>query len=427
MIEFALLVIGSMVVNALSQNARTTRHAWRQAAEALGLTGPGEGLGVQLLIAGTLNGHGVNVSTFARAGNDQQRGTRFRITFGSRLPVDVRLSRESGLSGFGRLVGIEDTSVGDAAFDRAVLVTGKARTADIRRWLTPGRRLRVQRFVQGRHDARIEPTGLAWTISGTTTDPKRLVAEVRYGLDLADALLGEVAEQPLDRAAERLAHGDAGGAFTALHGDDARATFDALLMEGQVLHAAGRYEDAAAAFHRAERAARHLGKAERAEARDWAKAAAAARHGTIAQGTAGRGETPGVPEPAGPDLATLCRELFGGPDGHAVDVGERFEAAYRGQAVRWTGTLLSVEEAALDFVFGDRPLARAVFHAHSGDGSAMAFDAVRAVVRLPAGSASGLKGRIGKRLGFAGRLVACDTFARNLYVDDASLSKSLTA
>lgn len=346
MIEIAIVLVGSLVYGALQQQARARLEAWRRAATKLGLDAyVTRGALGQPSLRGTRAGHRVNVKL--DGGGKRPMSTRFEIAFRDRLPFQATFGSENALTSLGRAVGIEDVRVGDADFDRAVLVVDQGGADALPDWLTDDRRRRILRFVRTRGGAKIEPAGLSWELPGSLAETGRLVDEVNMGIELAEALMGGARPAPPAREPEAASAPDA----------------------------------------------------------------APAERG---------GERPAPAQP-GLDVDAVRRDLFDPADGEAAEAGARFEERYRGRSVAWSGTLLGVEEAALDAVFGDRPLARAVVLVFGPRDDERALDAVRAVVRLPAGSAVRLAGRVGGLVGFTGRLVAVDAFARNLYVDEGAV------
>ena len=112
----------------------------------------------------------------------------------------------------------------------------------------------------------------------------------------------------------------------------------------------------------------------------------------------------------------MIADLFGSNRlGH--DVETRFDEVYRGQRVRWSGTVERVRPYRGDRDFGAAPGTKVtVLVGHLGDGR-LVTSRVEAVVQLPADVAL----ERGAEIEFAGTLLRVDRFMRNLYVADAQL------
>ena len=120
------------------------------------------------------------------------------------------------------------------------------------------------------------------------------------------------------------------------------------------------------------------------------------------------------------DLATICEDLFG-PESRSFDGARIFEEKYAGRPVHWSGTLQRVDSFYRDMVFGDGPGARANLLVYEVQQGPYGGREVQAVVRLPEGADDPLRSRRGERIAFAGVLVRCDSFMRNLFVDSGRL------
>jgi hypothetical protein len=122
-------------------------------------------------------------------------------------------------------------------------------------------------------------------------------------------------------------------------------------------------------------------------------------------------------------LTAVCERLYGSIEAtlRAPDV---FDAEYEGQLVDWEGVLRRLVDSAYDFAFGIGHHGRAVFDIRDAESSLLGGGALRAVVQLPPEVVASLRGRIGERLRFEGRLVGLDVFGRKIYIADGRVPEA---
>ncbi len=94
----------------------------------------------------------------------------------------------------------------------------------------------------------------------------------------------------------------------------------------------------------------------------------------------------------------------------------------KGKAVSWTGTLKSSNEYGVDFDFGGGEGTKAVFEVCEIEGAFSMKTKVKAVLQLPKGAGSELKGRNGQTVSFSGKLLKFESFAKEIYLTGGSLS-----
>ena len=247
----ALIFVGAFGLIALiAAWSKKVRQAWEQAAERLGLRYERGSLFKSGSLRGQVDGFSVVVDTFTRgSGQHSSTYTRYRVRYPS-LELGLELSRQGALSGVAKFFGAQDIDVGQASFDRNVTVKGR-RPAEVRDFLTPERRVRVQRALSADSSCKIDDTQIQCVRSGTESQTERIVSTVRKLTRLAHALARNEAsslEQTLAAQSEgqlelalQLAQTDSRASGEA-PGD---ADLDLRVVEGELLYTAGRYEDAA--------------------------------------------------------------------------------------------------------------------------------------------------------------------------------------
>lgn len=428
----ALLIFGGivLVIWLVTSHQKKVDAAWNKAAELLGMQYQPGGVFGKRSISGWMAGHRVAVDTYTKSsGKSSNTYTRYRVHYPEPLGLGLQLKKEGFLSSMAKLFGSQDIEVGDPQFDDEVLVKG----TDPRRvveFLTHSRRMRILRLLNSLDGCEIGDASISYSRSGTETDPERMQRHVRRMISVA-ARLSDRAEESssLDRAIEAKRAGELGQALEHVRrGSAAEAAPDAdsSMVEGEILYTGGRYDEAAQVFEQARQES-----PEDDELEAWAehsrKRAATAEPPPVESpvplppaepATAGSPvETTAPPSPDGPSAQQVCEQLFD-PKVLSLDASKLFEERYLNRRVRWTGTLRQARDYAFDIVFGDEPGTKLVVDVHEVQGGAFGRT-VQALVRLPREALQAMQDRIGQPIAFEGRLISCDAFMRNLYVDQA--------
>lgn len=394
-----VVVMAALVIHAVNASKRQVNEAWRAAALTLRLPYQDPALGAPRRMEGALPTGHVVVETFTPSGGKSSTtSTRYRARYPQPLGLGLRLTRESFISGVGKLVGIGDIEVGDTAFDSQVLVKGN----DPRRvveFLTPARRSRILRALHAFPGVVIGDAEIVWESVGLHADSSRIVATTRQLSELAQFLGSKGA--PAGSAPPRAAAASGAAAVPSASAAAARPP-------------------------RARREVRRL-RAERTSVsgagslvRAAAPAATPEPQRPQAPPTGGSRAPPAFAAPALSDASSVCEDLFR-PERTGLEVEKAFEERYAGARIRWKGLLETVDPYSYDFVFGNVAGTKAVFRIHQVPSGPYGTEPVRATVQLPAGSTEALRKRVGSTLGFEGRLAKVDSFLRNLYVADGQV------
>ena len=171
---FLVAVIAGIAGIVIAQaNMKKTGIAWSRVAKALSLTFTPGGFMQRPRLTGSLHGCGITVETFSRrSGKHSRTYTRFIVTYPKGLGLGLQLTQEGFFSGISKLFGAQDIEVGDASFDKAVVVKGrKGRHRDIVAFLTPARRLRIHRLLMSFPGSRVTDSSIAWEHRGWNIQP----------------------------------------------------------------------------------------------------------------------------------------------------------------------------------------------------------------------------------------------------------------
>jgi hypothetical protein len=127
LLPFAIVagIVGIVLGVAVSAHGRTIaarNAAWAEAAEVLGVSARPASFTKRHRLEGMIDGFRLSVEQLH---DDDSVITVFRLDFHG-AGIEYRLRPESGLSRFGRRLGLGDPEVGDAAFDEAVRIKAPA-------------------------------------------------------------------------------------------------------------------------------------------------------------------------------------------------------------------------------------------------------------------------------------------------------------
>lgn len=90
-------------------------------------------------MSGRYKGYTVEVYTFTKgSGKNSSTWTRFHVNFRKSLGLGLQLKRQGFFSGIAKVFGAQDIEIGDAGFDKAIVVKG-ARPERVREFMTQAR------------------------------------------------------------------------------------------------------------------------------------------------------------------------------------------------------------------------------------------------------------------------------------------------
>jgi hypothetical protein len=172
----ALVGFGVLVTTINRTSTRRHQERWQLAADFLDLEL--ERIGSELFrVHGELDGFPVEIDVYfvkTRRGHD--RYTRYRV-FYENLGLGLRLRRQKGWTkAIASLTGA-DLDVGDAEFDRAVLVRGDDDA--VRSFLTPTRRVAFLFLLQDYPDVVAEDDVVRWMVKGVKEDGQAVAGHLQ--------------------------------------------------------------------------------------------------------------------------------------------------------------------------------------------------------------------------------------------------------
>ena len=402
---FPIAAIMGIVIALLASRYKQANAAWAAAARRLGLvlkpSGGFGGLTGRLSMSGTTSGYAVTIDT--HSSNDNQH-TRFRVRIPP-LGLGLRVSRQTALSSLAGFFGSQDIEVGEAVFDKAVVVKGNY-TPRVQAFLTPARRVAITELILAYPQAKVTDEFISYSKKGLVTDPDQLVSILERLLSVAEQLSSPGVT--LNRVTDRRLEGDPGEALEDLKSSvrrrDPWEEFALKTQEAELSYVNGDLERAAQAF---EDLARQVPADP--EVRSW-------KEKTRRQ--LKEPDRPKLEGDAGPAQEVADR-LFHS-DLFSFETVDLFEGEYQGKSVRWSGQLQRLRHFDHDRDFGDGPGVKAVFRIATVENDLFAGREVDAVVRLPAGARDQVE--VGETYDFSGTLSRCDPTMRNLYIQDAEIT-----
>jgi hypothetical protein len=434
-----LLVIVPIIAVILifgQRQSKRINQAWREAGRTLGLTFASGGKLGNRKLYGRVEDYNVDVHTFTRSsGHGSQTSTHYSVKY-PRLDVDILLKSAGVFAGIQKTFGMQDIEIGESSFDEEVIVQGDA-AEDVRRFLTPLRRNRIQRAL-GRFDGlEISSTEIEYARSGVVHSAQSVVALVRTFVRLADVLRSR--EETLDRTMEARQAGDLGAALELSRSafEEDRDDPELVLSLAKDLLASGHPDEAAEklAVVQADFPGDQEVAALMEETRNQTAATSTANDSLheesapeepVAQAPEEPTDAPDTltDEPADgtvlTDVASACESLFQSGT-MSSDIRRTFEEHFEGRTVQWTGTLDRLEDYSWDVVFGQGPGTKALVRLHEVDAGIIGTREVHGILQLPRATAETLRNRRDEPIAFRGRLTRCDPFMRNLFVADATL------
>lgn len=455
-----LLFLGFFVAFGI-KNSKKVNQAWATAAREHGLRCSPGNLFSGPKLTGTIAGIHVVVDTFRRSsGKNSRTYTRYRAHFPRPLGLGLRLTQEGLFSGVSKFFGRQDIQVGDRIFDQTMLIQGTHEDA-VRAFLTPARRMRIQRFMIRLPGSTIHDSSIEHVSGGMNSQSASIVRTVEWMVRLATHLTEDLDDDGQLQEAMRLQNeGDPAAALeiidavvvhkqnSASQADKSRGFLNAAIeerrLQGELRYMAGKRELA----HRSFREAQSVDPDDK-EIAEWLELTKptdptekrtddhVTSRNVLPSSTPIEGirkETE-IPERSKPeslaDVASdtapestntglqqrqVCDALFGDST-RSFDVNRRFESDYKGHRVHWQGELQKVERNYSDFIFADSSGAKATFKIEEWQSPYFGTDAVLAVVHLPESAIERLKPQIGTQLHFRGTLVKVDGLMKNIYLD----------
>lgn len=419
------LFFGIFALAAWQNRARAEGRA--ELARRLGLEHGGAGLFEPGWIAGRLDGFGVGVRP-ARVGEGdrEMRVTRYELRFDEAMDPDALRERASLHGELWRALGAREA-------ERFEILAGFAE-GEVPRgpWGTIKQELSRAAL---RHEATlrelsIEPRRVVYDQPTPELDPGHVEGILRTLVAFGKAVTAEptISEERLAAALRRQREGDLQGTLEGL--SEAReaqpepreaADLDARLLEGEALYVAGRYAEAEHRFDEALQGSEVIDEGRARALRRW-RAQARARSAAAAAAAEQPARAQVAPEPVAPSLqmTEVAGALF-----HAgledVAIEERFHERFEGRAARAEGEIRGAMRLSVDAVFGFEPFTRLTLRLPSPLGATTLARSVQVLAKLGDEDASALRRRLGETVTLRGRLVACDVFGRNLYLDEAKL------
>jgi hypothetical protein len=388
--EFLFVLAGIAIVIGigLTKNRnQAINQAWSNVAQRLDLSLRHAAFGTTPKLSGFVSGHDVTVDIQKKySGKSKSASTRFRLGMPP-LGLDLKLKREGFFGGIGKAFGAKDIQIGDAEFDKQILVVGRSEPL-MREYLTPERRRTILNFLTSFTGAVITDDEISLSSRGYARNADDVLRTINAMLLVAE-MLSEVRDDAEPVALEPLEEPVAEPApepeATPTPVDEA----DFVVAEG-LPEQTSVAEDAAVTTE------------------------------AIAELPAEPASTESAAPADSPALAEFCNAVFA-PGTLSFDATQSFKRGFEGKRVRWSGTLESVSPFAVDFDFGSSGGVRAVLTFDANEVKQTGARDIKAVVGLPVGT-NGLDSRIGQRVAFAGTLRKVDGFGRKVFVADAELA-----
>jgi len=420
------LLIAVVAVIVAKRQLDAMNSAWQMAAERLGFAFvPGTIRGGPT-ISGNIDGHPGEIRSYTKSsGKNSSRYTRYSVGFPA-IGVGLRLSRQSGLGQFLKVLGSQDIEIGDPAFDKAFIVQANDPRA-VRAVLTSGITMTLNRLIAVHPQVVVMDDRIVIDHQATVRDAEVLVSTIRR-LSSAATVLADLSES---EALSQMVDDRLQGTVPEPHAlaAESRMSVDSRLSVGEALMAAGTVDIAGRIF---EALAGELpADPEVAGWSDHTRGLPDARKppppdpGPSPPPPAAPASRPSGPDPADTkdvsidrDPLAVATDLFG-ENRLSFETAERFGTTYEGRSVSWTGRVRSSEVVEHDRILGDGPYAKAIVDIASLENDLFGNTVVSAVIALP-DSAIGRLGA-GDDITFTGTLVGIDALVRNLYVSGGRL------
>ncbi len=425
------LIVG-LIITAVVAYGKRADAAWEETGKMRGLRYHREGLSKRRL-TGKIEGFPVRVECYRKSrGKHSSTHTVFTLRY-PHQGLGFTLKRAGALLGVARFLGVKDIRVGDDEFDAEVLVKGD-HPREIRAYLTKPRRDRVRRLFSLYRGSVVRDGEIEWDQHRLATSSEQMITVLDRFVRLARFLSADVAEElpeipvsppPVEEEPPPppVPLVLPGGSATRPEPPplpepapevepevEPAVELDSLFEPEEISP-----EEVPEPFPEPE----PVLPAEEAEPEVEPDADVDFEPEV---------EPPAEVEPA-PALDSavavepLCEDLFtGGRMGS--EVGRLFEERYRDHPVTWSGTLERIDDFYSDRVFGSEPGSKAIVLIHELTDANMGALAIHAILGLTRESADALRPRAGERVSFEGRLVHCDPYMRQLFVEGTLQSGS---
>ena len=373
-----LLIVGAFVAFLVvaKKQAERRREAWQETARELGFIYiPGD-----MLKVGVLTGQfGKSVVTAdihtVNNGKNSHQMTRYKLEYPS-LGLGLRLSRQGLMGNLGKMFGGQDIELGDAEFDRLLMVKG-GDPQRVRDFLSPERRKALMAAFSAYPKLVVTDSEAVLETYGQESSGERLKTAIGCLRHLSTTLCGDAHPAAAQQKTKVMERKDFKPAAPASAPASAAVEFKPFAPAPTPVPVPV-HEPAA---------------------------------------------PPPVPVPAvGEELtaAGLSAALFGG-SASSFDV-ERMFAPHQGKRVRWSGKLENVRQFGSDFTFKGGAGTKAVVLVHELSNQFGFKNPVKAVVRFKPEDYATLTPLAGKPLEFTGRLLKADGMVRELYLEDGELA-----
>jgi hypothetical protein len=313
-----------------------------------------------------------------RSGKSNSAWTRFRLGMPP-LGLGLKLKRQGFFGEISKIFGAKDIRIGDAEFDKQVLVLGRSEPL-MREYLTPQRRRTIFNFLTSFANAVITDDEISLSSRGYVRNADEIQSTINAMLLVASAL-AEVR-------------------------DDAEAVMAEPVLAEPVT-------------------AEPLPEPDPVTAEPLPAPANAAEEAAATTEVVTEPPVDAVPIAVAalagsPALAEFCNAVFA-PGTLSFDSTQSFKKHFEGKRIHWSAKLESVSPFAVDFDFGSNGGVRAVLTIDPNEMQQSGAREIKAVVGLPVGT-NGLDSRIGQCVAFSGTLRKVDGFGRKVFVADAELA-----
>lgn len=402
---------------------RAVNQAWESAAGELNLSYTPAAFLKSRRMAGNLQGFSVVVDTYTQSsGKHSKTYTRFRVSYPASLNIGLRLTREGMLTSVAKFFGAQDIELGDATFDGSVVVKGRD-ASRVRDFLTPPRRMRIQRFLTNHHSGVIDDHAIQWHRQGMVAKQQLLVSTVQTMVRIAWHLSGEREEDGRLQAAMQLQ--DEGRPDEALKAIEATVVrvesantsptaesganggfltepVEERLLQAELQYLSGDRQAAHNSFEKLRNAS-----PDDKEIENWVEFTESAAEHSLHKQTENALDL---------GVKPFCDRLFANA-ASSYEVSRLFEENYQGREVTWSGELQKVERNYSSFIFEHSDGMKATLKIDERPSPYYGTHNVLAVVHVPDAVGESLRDRTGEVVVITGTLVKADGLMRNVYLD----------
>jgi len=375
-----LILLAAAALGAIIAIARKTQASWAEAARRLGLSHQPANLLQSPVIRGRVKGFVVEVRVTGRGG--KHNTTRYKVRFPS-LGLGLLVRRESFID---RALDRQDIQIGEDEFDTLHLIQGDVHDR-VRAFLTDDRRAQIQKVLSRHAKCTIGDDEIRHKSRGIERDADEIVATVQALVGLATVLTDDSQDEaPVEALIEE--HVPA----PVSPGQD--------LDWGQII-----VPVPASHVVPATGVPVPVPVPDLVPAPDPVSPPAAAT-------PASPSDPPETTEVSDLELNAVCHELFA-EERISFETTQIFEERFKGQRVRWSGTLDRIEPYRDDPTLGSGPGIKAVLDLPAIEVGART---VHLVVALPAAEERALQDVRGESLTIEGTLSHCDPYLWTVFL-----------